>query len=91
MIHLSSKHTTAKGNTIMSQAKTLPQFKELIEAARFSAKSGVDVANMLIEQDGASRKTHQIYLRQQQERAAEIERQIERLERMATFFEQVFA
>jgi hypothetical protein len=95
MIHpIAAKHNDqpAKGNTIMIQAKSLPQFKALIEAARFSAESGVAVANLLIEQDkGNPSRSNLVYLRQQQERAAEIEKQIEILARMAAFFAQVSA
>lgn len=73
----------------MSQSKTPAQFKELIEAARFSAQGGIDVANMLIEADGGDIRANRVYLRQQQERAAEIERQILIIERMTGLFSKV--
>lgn len=76
----------------MIQAKSLPQFQALIEAARFSTESGIAVANLLIEQDGGKPcRSNLVYLRQQQERAAEVEKQIEILARMAAFFAQVSA
>jgi hypothetical protein len=81
----------AKGNTIMSQPIIPPQFKELIEAARFSAQSGVEVAEMLIQQDGGDARSNRVYLKRQQARAAEIERQIMLLSRMTGLFTKVLS
>jgi hypothetical protein len=92
MIHLNAAHNPpAKGNTIMSQTKSPAQFKELIEAARFSARSGVEVAEMLIKQDGGDARSSRVYLAQQQARAIEIERQITILERMSTLLTKVLS
>jgi uncharacterized protein YutE (UPF0331/DUF86 family) len=74
-----------------SQSKTPAQFAEVIAAARFSAQAGIDVAQMLINQEGGDVRSNHIHLRQQQERAAEIERQIEIIERMVDFFAKVSA
>jgi hypothetical protein len=74
----------------MIQAKNFPQFETLINAARNSAEATVNVAQRLID-GGLTRTQDYAYLRCQQERAAEVEKQIEILARMAEFFAQVSA
>jgi thioredoxin-like negative regulator of GroEL len=66
----------------MSQAQNIPpQFKELIEAARNSAEACVEVAKRLIE-NGLTRSVDYAHLKCQQDRAAEVERQIQALQQL---------